>query len=403
MDLLFHYDVVCPWAYLASTRVAALAEATGANLVWKPVLLGGLFRHHQAPQRPAEVMSPPRARIGQLDLFRWAERLGVPLDFPPEHPRRSVEAMRLILAAPEEVRPALTADLYRAYWADREDIADRAVLAPIAARHGVDLAKIDDPAVRQALFDVTAEAANRGIWGVPTFVVGDRLWWGIDRMPFVEEALGGRGCVLPPRVEKPKRASRVTFFHDFASPFSYLASTRIQRVAEEHGATVEWVPILLGAMFREIGTPDVPLLSFVDAKQRYYLQDMKDWARHWGVPFRFTSHLPIRTVTPLRVAIVAPETVPAIYRAAWAEDRNIGDENVLAAVLNDAGFDGPALIAQSKDPAVKDALRANTARAEAAGACGVPTFVVDDKVLIWGQDRFDHLSAALSGWRPERG
>ena len=400
MEFTFCYDVVCPYAWMASVQIEALAARTGATVRWRPVLLGGLFKHHQAPQVPAATWSNNRAALGLRDIHRQAERLGLRLNFPDGHPRRSVEAMRLCVAAPEAVRPALSADLYRAYWERGQDISDRAVLAPIAAAHGLDLGVIDQDAVKAALFNNTAEAAERGAFGVPTFFVGDRLIWGSDRMHFVEAALGG----APSRAAQPPASAprALHLFHDFSSPFSYLAFTQVRRIAAEAGAPLTLRPILLGGLFRAIGTPDVPLFAMSPARQRWFMRDMHDWAEWWGVPFRYPSVFPVRSVSALRVSIVEPATVEPIYRAMWAEDRDIGHPPTLVDVLNRAGFDGDALLAAAESAEVKATLRANTEAAAAIGAAGVPTFQVED-IVIWGQDRLDQVEAALRGWRPVSG
>lgn len=401
MEFTFCYDVVCPYAWMASVQVEALAARVGATLRWQPVLLGGLFKHHQSPQIPAATWSPNKAALGLKDIHRQAERLGLDLRFPAEHPRRSVEAMRLCVAAPEAVRPALSADLYRAYWEQGLDIADRAVLAPIAARHGLSLEVLDEPSVKQALIDSTAEAAERGAFGVPAFFVGDRLFWGSDRLHLVEAALGGarsRAAPPPPAAKPPT----LYFFHDFSSPFSYLASTQVQRLADEAGARLEWRPILLGGLFRTIGTPDVPLFAMSPARQRWFMADMHDWARWWGVPFAYPSVFPVRSVLPLRVSIAEPATIPVIYRAMWAEDTDIGHGPTLRHLLEQAGFDADGLLQAAESDEVKATLRRNTEDAAALGACGVPTFQVED-IVIWGQDRLDQVEAALRGWRPRAG
>lgn len=403
MELTFLYDVVCPYAWMASLQVEALARRTGATLIWKPILLGGVFKVIGAPQVPMRTWGAAKTAIGERDLYRQAELLGLPLKKPDAHPRRTVDAMRLCVAAPDAVRPALSAALYRAYWVDDEDVADRAVLARVARDHGLDPACIDDPAVKQALIDNTAYAAARGTFGVPTFLVGDRLWWGNDRMHLVEEALGGHPS-LPSIAPAPRTPpASLHFFHDFSSPFSYLASTQVEAVAARHGATLRWSPILLGGLFREIGTPDVPLFAMSAPKQRWYTQDMADQARLLGVPLKFPSVFPVRTVLPLRVSIVEPRAIHPIYRALWADDRDIGQPAVLRRVLDDAGLDGAALIEAADAEPVKAALRANTEAAATAGACGVPTFLVDDTVLVWGIDRLEHVERALAGWRPVRG
>ena len=111
--------------------------------------------------------------------------MGVPMELNSRHPLRTVKAMRLILAAPELARPALMADLFRIYHAEQADITDLRVLAQIAERHGVELARIDDPAIKQELKDRTAEAAQLSVFGVPTFITADGQWWGADRIHFV--------------------------------------------------------------------------------------------------------------------------------------------------------------------------------------------------------------------------
>ena len=94
MRARFFYDIVCPYAYLASTQVAKIAADTGAEIEWVPMLLGGVFRALKAPQVPAQQMAPAKARMNTLDLSRWAKRWGVAFSFSSHHPQRTVEAMR---------------------------------------------------------------------------------------------------------------------------------------------------------------------------------------------------------------------------------------------------------------------------------------------------------------------
>jgi len=404
MVLDFYYDIVCPYAYLASTRIEALAARCGAELRWRPLLLGGIFRNVGGDQVPMHAMSAPRARLNLLDMHRWAAHWGVPLTMPGGHPRRSVDAMRLCVAADDATRPALSRALFRAYWVDGRDIDDRAVLGAIAAEHGLDADVVGRPTVRQGLFDATAEAAERGVFGVPAFHVDGRLFWGQDRLGLVEAALGG---APEPYVPRGDGGARIRFFHDFASPFSYLASTQVERVAAEHGATLEWAPILLGGLFRAIGTPDVPLFQMSATKRRYVARDLEDWAKHWGVPYRFPSHFPMRSILPLRVALAEPRLTPRLYRAAWSEDRRVDDPAHLAALIEEAGFEPEPLLKATADPALKARLRAHTDAARAAGACGVPSFEVrhgdGPPMLLWGQDRIPMLRRVLDGWRPDCG
>ena len=354
---------------------------------WSTVqfFLGGVFRSINGPDVPAAHMSPPRAVLNMKDIARQAEMLGVPLTMPMEHPRRTVSAMRLLVGAPEHQQVPLMKRLFHAYWVDGVDIAERAVLERIADDVGVDVRVMDNPDVKAELFRRTAEAVDAGVFGVPAFGAKDRIWWGVDRVHLVANALGGEMNSFPATTGKLHPNGVIRFYHDFSSPFSYLASTQVERVAQEHGATVEWVPILLGALFREIGTANAPLLEMNASKAKYYAQDMQDWSSWWGQTFRMTPHFPLRTVLPLRIAILEPQTTPILYRAAWVEGCNIGDPEVVARVLTAAGFDGTALVAQTQQSWVKDALKTNTEEASAVGCCGVPSFWVNQKVLIWGR------------------
>ncbi len=402
----FYYDVVCPYAYLASTRVEAVARRAGVPLRLRPVLLGGLLRTVGAPDDPNQVMAAAKATLCADDRRNWAAWLGVPLHPPAGHPRRSVEAMRLALAAPPgPVRRAVTHDLFAAYWVRGQDITQDEVLAEVAQRHGLAPDAHRASHLRAGLRQATADAAAAGAFGVPSFGVGSTLWWGQDRLPLVEHALGLAASTPGPVATKTPApgASTVTFFHDFASPFSYLAATQVQRVAAARGVEVALVPILLGALFRSIGTPDVPLFEMNQVKQAYVRRDLDDWARWWGVPLRFPSHFPLRSVLPLRVAACEPAATDAIYRAAWVDDRRIDTPEALGPVLEEAGLPGPRLLSQATTAPVKAQLRANTERALAVGACGVPSFRVERQgrsLLLWGQDRLDMLGAILDGWWP---
>jgi 2-hydroxychromene-2-carboxylate isomerase len=139
----------------------------------------------------------PKAEHSRADMLRWASLYGVPLRLHPLHPLRTVEAMRLCHAVAGAGRVRLTHALYRAYFVDNRDISDRAVLAAVAAEAGCPEAvrQIDAPEIKEALRRATAEAVADGVFGAPAFVVvrdGRRmLFWGQDRMHFVEKALAG--------------------------------------------------------------------------------------------------------------------------------------------------------------------------------------------------------------------
>ncbi|MCU1279617.1 MAG: 2-hydroxychromene-2-carboxylate isomerase, partial [bacterium] len=165
----------------------------------------------------------------------------------------------------------------------------------------------------------------------------------------------------------------LVFYYDFSSPYAYLGATQVERVAREQGARVRWRPILVGALFNQIGTPTVPLAEFPAPKRAYVARDLAHWASHWQVPLQWPSRFPMRTVAPLRLALAteaAGGDIAAVslrlFRAYWVEDRDISDP----AVLREFGD-----LSAIESPAIKDALRAATDEAVAAGVCGVPSFV----------------------------
>ena len=202
----------------------------------------------------------------------------------------------------------------------------------------------------------------------------------------------------------------VDFWYDFSSPWTYLASMQIEAVAARAGATLTWRPMLLGAVFKEVGTANVPLLAMSEAKRRYTARDLHDWAAYWKVPFRFATRFPMRTVTALRLALLAGDRIAplshALFRALWVDDRDLADDATLRELADAQGFDGAALLARTQEPAVKQQLADSTREAVARGVFGAPTFIVAHprgEMLFWGQDRLELVAKALGGWRPEHG
>jgi 2-hydroxychromene-2-carboxylate isomerase len=414
--LRFAYDVQCPYAYLASKRVKALVAATGTNttLEYFPVLLGGLYADTKAPQgkdgSASDVMAPAKAKSNAYDLAREAKRWNVPLIWNSKHPIRSVKAMRILTSITnQELRSRATDLLYDAYWQYDLDIAQDdvlvSVLKDILSREQV----LSGMETKEQLKANTTWASSRGVFGVPSFWILDehgkessRFWYGQDRTFLVARALG---VVHSHPLSNPLRLvirsnnsnkthhhrPRLEFFHDFSSPWSYLGSTQIVRIAQENNAELIFKPILLGAIFKQIGTANVPMYAMSEAKRTYMSQDLEDWKEfRGGIQLDFPSTFPIRTVIPLRVAIIEPRVTPHIYKAAWVDGYNIGDEQVLIDVLMKAGFTNAKEMVQraSTDNEIKTALTKNTNEAIERGLCGVPSFSVNGQSLIWGQDRY---------------
>jgi 2-hydroxychromene-2-carboxylate isomerase len=405
MQLQFFYDFSCPYAYLASTQIERVAREARAELVYKPFLLGGVFRALGNPDLMS-TLAPARARMNGLDMQRWAEHWSVPFSMPPGHPNRTVLALRAALASDD--LPRASHALFAAYWSRGEDLSDESVVRSALDRAGFDGAELvrraGDEHVKQELRTRTDEAIERGVFGAPTCFVGGERLWGQDRLDFVIRAAGGTPS--PPAIETSgPRVPSFEFWYDFSSPFAYLAATQVETLAARAGATAVWRPFLLGALFRAIGTADVPLFTFSEAKQSFARQDMLRFARHYGVPFQFPSRFPLRSVSALRLALLAGEAqIPlalALFRAFWAEDRDIADPEELRAIARATDVD-PALVDRLGDDSAKTLLRESTDDAVARGLCGAPSFVVGDHVF-WGQDRLLFVEKALAGWRPRSG
>jgi 2-hydroxychromene-2-carboxylate isomerase len=392
MSLDFWFDYTCPYAYLGSTQARALAARMGVPLTYQPLLLGGVFREKGTAQRLSETLGPAKAAHNAEDLQRWAKRFGVTLRMPANHPIRSVEALRATLAT--NIDPNVIDAFYRAYWVDNTDLSSREVIAKIVQAHGHDSARvleaIDTSAIKDDLRARTAKGVALGIFGVPAWIVdGKELYWGQDRMHFVEAHAPGPALDV---------------YWDFSSPFAYLGASQVAALARRTNTRVTWRPLLLGGLFRSIGTADVPLATFSEAKQKHTMNDLHRWAAYWDVPFRFPSRFPIHTLKAMRVYLALGEEHRASYRAAvfracWAEDRDITQDDVLASCIGDEAIACDAL-ARSNSDDVKAELRRCTEEAAAKGVFGVPTFIVTPRggepALFWGQDRLELVEEALT-------
>ena len=182
----FFYDVVSPFSYLASTRIEAIAADCGASLIFRPFFLGGLMK---AVGNAPPALLPARGRYLFTDLRRWARFYGVPFGMPASFPVNSLPAMRALIGLPEQELVPATHAVFAAHWAEGRDISDPAVLTDLLGAEAV--ARASDPAVKALLIEATAEAETRGAFGAPSFFVGDELYFGNDRLPFLEQRLRG--------------------------------------------------------------------------------------------------------------------------------------------------------------------------------------------------------------------
>lgn len=401
----FWFDFSCPYAYVASTRIEALARRAGAELDPRPMLLGGVFRARGTPQNLSATLNPAKAAHNLNDMRRQAQQAGVPLHMPPGHPLRTVEALRCVLAVGEPFMP-LAHRFYRAYWAESRDIGEGEVVAAILTEAGLDAptvrARAASDAIKDELRRRTDEAVERGIFGVPSCFVGDAMFWGNDRLDMVEAALGGAPASL--RVPTGTALAPIDLYFDYSSPFAYLALAQAEAT---FAGAASWRPLLLGGLFRSVGTPDVPLFAQSPEKRRHTLVDLGRQAERAGLAFAWPTRFPVNTVLALRMTLQANlagsprgrALIVRIARALWAEDRDIADPAVLAGLADELEFPGAAMVAAAGE--AKAELFAATGAAEAAGVFGVPSFVVHapgrEPLLYWGVDRIEWAARAAAG------
>jgi 2-hydroxychromene-2-carboxylate isomerase len=195
--LEFFFDCSSPWTYLAFTRIQPVAARTGAGIVWKPILVGGVFNavNRDVYERRANP-DPRKAAYSAKDLRDWARLAGLKIVMPPPvFPVRATLAMRCVLAAQEEGKVVeFSRSCFESYWSDGQDISQPDVLAQVSAAAGLNaqriLARAQDGAIKDLLRANTDDVIARGGFGSPTmFVNGTDMYFGNDRMELVEAAL----------------------------------------------------------------------------------------------------------------------------------------------------------------------------------------------------------------------
>lgn len=189
----FFFDLGSPATYLASTQLPRLCQQTDSQLIYVPMLLGGVFK---ATGNASPVTIAAKGRYMFQDLARYAKRYGVPLKFNPHFPINTLMLMRAVtgmqLRHPERFKVFIDC-LFRALWVEGRNMDDPQTVAAVLTEHGFDpaetLALTADEQVKTALKDNTERAVQRGVFGAPSMFVGDQLFFGQDRLDFVVEAL----------------------------------------------------------------------------------------------------------------------------------------------------------------------------------------------------------------------
>jgi len=194
------------------------------------------------------------------------------------------------------------------------------------------------------------------------------------------------------------------FYFDFSSPYGYFAAARIDDLAARHGRAVTWRPILLGAVFKTTGQQP---LTAIPLKGAYAERDLYRSARLYGIPFRLPSKFPIAATGACRAFYFLSDQDPALarrlaqelYRAYFADDRDITSPDVIVEIGGGLGADKDGLTTALNDPALKDRLRSEVDAAIARGVFGSPYVIVDGEAF-WGADRLDQVDRwlATGGW-----
>lgn len=190
MTLDLYFDLSSPYSYMAATQLPALAQRYGATIRWKPMVLSAVF---DAAGNRMPAASPTKARWMLGDLRRWSARYGVPFRMNSRFPLNTIPAMRLVLVGERHGRVQEVAlEAFRRMWSEDVDINTAEELAAIARAAGLPVgaeAEVADPEIKAALKASTDEAIARDVFGAPAIFVGDDLYFGNDRLDFVENAL----------------------------------------------------------------------------------------------------------------------------------------------------------------------------------------------------------------------
>ncbi len=189
----FFFDYGSPYSYLADTQLGNLVVNTGCELVYRLMLLGGVFKATGNRSPAAEPIEAKR-RYGTIEMRRFVAHYGCAFQPNPFFPINTLPIMRACHAA---MRDGVFQEFHRAvfpaFWAEARNLGDAAVFASVLDRAGLDgkalIAGAVDAEVKQALRSTTEEAVRRGAFGAPTFFLGDEMFFGADRMGFLEAAL----------------------------------------------------------------------------------------------------------------------------------------------------------------------------------------------------------------------
>ena len=189
----FYFDLGSPYSYLAYYRLLQIAEQQEIQVVYKPILLGGVFKA-TGNRSPIEI--PVKGAYSILDMQRWAEYYHIPMQMNPHFPMNTLTLMRILTGVQllhlEKFEQVLKL-LFDAMFGTPQNLNELTVLAEVLKPSGFSvediMSMVQSDVVKQKLITETEQAIQRGLFGAPTFFVGDEMYWGQDRLHFVEQAL----------------------------------------------------------------------------------------------------------------------------------------------------------------------------------------------------------------------
>lgn len=196
MHIDYYASLNSPWTHLGAARIEALAAEHGASLRIFPVDFGAVFA--ASGGLPLPKRSPQRQTYRLQELARWRERLGIPINTHPKHfPHKELRSACCVIAVRETIGDApavrLAHRVLKAVWEEEADPADPATLAALIAEAGLDPAKVmalgEDPGWAERRVSDTQAALDRGVFGAPSYVIGQDIFWGQDRLDFVARRL----------------------------------------------------------------------------------------------------------------------------------------------------------------------------------------------------------------------
>lgn len=196
---------------------------------------------------------------------------------------------------------------------------------------------------------------------------------------------------------------RIEFLFDFGSPNAYLAHKVIPKIEKHTGERFEYVPVLLGGIFKLTGNRS-PVEAFGNIRNKLTYENLETTRfikRHGIASFHLNPFFPVNTLTLMRMAVAAqlsgdlPRYVDAAFHHMWEAPKKMDDAEVIRAALTDSGLDAEALLERAQSPEVKQRLIQNTEQAVARGAFGSPTFFVDDEIYF-GKDRLRDVEEEIA-------